>query len=167
MSPRSEHSVLDTEDVFLLRASGGETEVRLRSRTPLVDVRPIGEVAPLLERFGFVRIHREHAVNIVRIRQPSAAGRWQRLGAQARTSGEQGALDSSRPPSEAPGGPRGGGDQHAASAASDGLQDAKCTATSGIRPSDRRAWRCWLIGSRVEGPGSTNGGMGSNIRLQR
>ncbi len=65
---RSEHRVLDPEDVYHLRARGGETEIRLRSRTPLVDVRPIGEVAPLFEPFGFVRIHREHAVNIARIR---------------------------------------------------------------------------------------------------
>jgi DNA-binding LytR/AlgR family response regulator len=60
--------VLDPDDVYCLRARGGETEVRLRSRTPLVDVRPIGEVAPLFEPFGFVRVHREHAVNIARIR---------------------------------------------------------------------------------------------------
>ena len=65
---RSEHRVLDPDDVYYLRARGGETEVRLRSRKPLVDVRPIGEVAPLLEPFGFVRIHREHAVNVARIR---------------------------------------------------------------------------------------------------
>lgn len=65
---RSEHRVLDPDDVYYLRAKGGETEVRLRSRTPLIDVRPIGEVAPLAEPFGFVRIHREHAVNITHVR---------------------------------------------------------------------------------------------------
>jgi DNA-binding LytR/AlgR family response regulator len=65
---RSEHRVLDPEDVYYLRAKGGETEVRLRSRTPLVDVRPIGGLEPLFEPFGFVRIHREHAVNIARFR---------------------------------------------------------------------------------------------------
>jgi DNA-binding LytR/AlgR family response regulator len=65
---RIEHRVLDPDDVYYLRARGGETEVRLRSRTPLVDVRPIGDVAPLFEPFGFVRVHREHAVNILRIR---------------------------------------------------------------------------------------------------
>jgi DNA-binding LytR/AlgR family response regulator len=65
---RSEHRVLDPDDVYYLQARGGETEVRLRSRTPLVDLRPIGEVAPLLEQFGFVRVHREHVVNIARIR---------------------------------------------------------------------------------------------------
>ncbi len=48
---RSEHRVLDPDDVYYLRARGGETEIRLRSRTPLVDVRPIGEVAPLFEPF--------------------------------------------------------------------------------------------------------------------
>ncbi len=65
---RGEHRVLDPDDVYYLRARGGETEVRLRSRKPLVDVRPIGEVAPLFEPFGFVRTHREHAVNLSRIR---------------------------------------------------------------------------------------------------
>ena len=65
---RTEHRVLDPNDVYLLNARGGETEIRLRSRTPLVDVRPIGEVAPMFEPFGFVRIHREHAVNIAHIR---------------------------------------------------------------------------------------------------
>ncbi len=65
---RSEHRVLDPNDVYYLRARGGETEVRLRSREPLIDLRPIGEVAPLFEPHGFVRVHREHAVNIARIR---------------------------------------------------------------------------------------------------
>jgi len=65
---RSEHRVLDPDDVYYLRARGGETEVRLRSRTPLVDVRPIGDLAPLFEPFGFVRTHREHAVNLSRLR---------------------------------------------------------------------------------------------------
>ena len=58
----------DPDDVYFLRASGGETEIRLRSRTPLIDVRPIGEVAPLFEPIGFVRIHREYTVNIANIR---------------------------------------------------------------------------------------------------
>ena len=65
---RSEQRVLDPDDVYCLHARGGETEVRLRSSTPLVDVRPLGELAPAFEPFGFVRIHREHAVNIAFIR---------------------------------------------------------------------------------------------------
>ncbi len=64
---RSEHRVLDPDDVYYLQARGGETEVRLRARRPLVDVRPLGEVAPLFAPFGFVRIHREHAVNLSRV----------------------------------------------------------------------------------------------------
>ncbi len=60
--------MLDPDGVYYLRARGGETEVRLRSRTPVIDVRPIGEVAPQFEPFGFIRVHREHAVNIARIR---------------------------------------------------------------------------------------------------
>lgn len=65
---RSEHRVLDPDDVYCLRSRGGETEIRLRSKTPLIDVRPIGEVAPLFEAFGLVRIHREHTVNLAHIR---------------------------------------------------------------------------------------------------
>ena len=64
---RNEHRVLDPDHVYYLRAKGGETEVRLRSRIPIVDVRPIGEVAPLFESFGFVRAHREIVVNLNRI----------------------------------------------------------------------------------------------------
>lgn len=65
---RSEHRVVDPDDVYLLEARGGETEIRLRSSSPLVDVRPIGEVMASFEPFGVVRIHREHAVNPAHVR---------------------------------------------------------------------------------------------------
>lgn len=65
---RIQQRVLDPADVFVLSSAGGETEIRLRSRTPLIDVRPLGEVAPIFERFGFVRVHRRHAVNVARVR---------------------------------------------------------------------------------------------------
>lgn len=42
---------------------GGDPQVRSRSRTPLVDLRGLGEVAPLLEPHGILRIHRHYAVN--------------------------------------------------------------------------------------------------------
>jgi endonuclease YncB( thermonuclease family) len=41
---RSEQRVVDPDDVYCLVATGGETEVRLRGRTPLIDMRPLGEV---------------------------------------------------------------------------------------------------------------------------
>jgi hypothetical protein len=59
---------------------GGETEVRLRGRTPLIDIRPLGEVLPSFERHGFVRIHHQHAVNPnhVRLLRLQADGRdWE------------------------------------------------------------------------------------------
>ncbi len=65
---RSEHRVVDPDDVYLLEARGGETEIRLRASSPLVDVRPIGEVMPAFEPFGLVRIHREHGVNPAHVR---------------------------------------------------------------------------------------------------
>jgi DNA-binding LytR/AlgR family response regulator len=34
----------------------------------LVDIRPIGDLMASFEHHGFVRIHREHAVNIAHIR---------------------------------------------------------------------------------------------------
>lgn len=46
---RTEQRVVDPHDIYVLCARGGETEVRLRSRTPWIDVRPLGEVAPQLE----------------------------------------------------------------------------------------------------------------------
>jgi len=54
--------------------SGQEPErpparVRLRSARPLVDMRPIRELLPLFAPHGFLQIHREHAVNLRRIRE--------------------------------------------------------------------------------------------------
>ena len=65
---KNEHRVLDPDEVYSLRSRGGETEVRLRSRTPVVDTRSIGELARRLEPLGFVQIHREHVVNLARVR---------------------------------------------------------------------------------------------------
>jgi DNA-binding LytR/AlgR family response regulator len=65
---RSEQRVVDPDDVYCLVANGGETEVRLRGRTPLVDIRPLGELLPSFEPLGFVRIHHQHAVNPTRVR---------------------------------------------------------------------------------------------------
>ncbi len=66
---RSERVPVDPHDVYLIEASGDHSLVRLRAKEPVEDTRPIGEVFPLFEPFGFVRIHREFAVNITRIRR--------------------------------------------------------------------------------------------------
>jgi len=61
--------VLDAEDIFYLEAQGDETDVRLRGARRLRDVRSLGEVLKELAPLGFVRIHRNHAVNPGRVRE--------------------------------------------------------------------------------------------------
>lgn len=60
---------VDPADVYFLEADGGDTLVRLRGSRRLRDVRPIAEVAALFEPFGFLAIHRAHAVNLRRVRE--------------------------------------------------------------------------------------------------
>ena len=64
---RNEHRVLDPDDVYLVQADGDQSLVRLRGRQPLVDVRPLGDLEPILAAAGIIRIHRRHAVNPSRI----------------------------------------------------------------------------------------------------
>ncbi len=59
---------IDLSGVYYLEAVGGETLIRMRSSRPLKDVRPLGKLFPLFQRHGFLRIHRNHAVNLGRIR---------------------------------------------------------------------------------------------------
>jgi DNA-binding LytR/AlgR family response regulator len=61
--------VVDTGDVYYLEAQGDETDVRLRAARRLRDVRSLGEVMKEFGRLGFVRIHRNHAVNPARVRE--------------------------------------------------------------------------------------------------
>lgn len=77
---RTEQRVVDPVDVYALLGVGDHTEIRLRGREPLVDVRPLGEIVPDVERFGIVRIHREHAVNVARLhtlRRQADARDWE------------------------------------------------------------------------------------------
>ncbi len=64
---RTEHRVVDADDIYLVEARGDESLVRLRGRDPLVDIRPLGDLEPDLSKAGIVRIHRQHAVNPSRI----------------------------------------------------------------------------------------------------
>jgi len=70
--------VVDAHDVYYLEAQRDETDVRLRGARRLLDVRSLGEVMKDLGPAGFVRIHRNHAVNPGRVREIRLAGRaWQ------------------------------------------------------------------------------------------
>ena len=60
---------IDPSHVYYLEAVGGETLIRIRRSRPLKDVRPLGKLSPLFRRHGFLRVHRNHAVNLARIRQ--------------------------------------------------------------------------------------------------
>ncbi len=57
------------KDVYFLEAVGGDTLVRLRSKRPLRDVRPLGTLLKEFTPYGFLRIHRDHAVNLARIQE--------------------------------------------------------------------------------------------------
>jgi DNA-binding LytR/AlgR family response regulator len=70
--------VVDASDVYYLEAQRDETDVRMRGSRPLLDVRSLGEVLKDFGPAGFVRIHRNHAVNPGRVREIRPAGRgWQ------------------------------------------------------------------------------------------
>ncbi len=58
---------VDPSEVYLLEADQGSTRVRQRSKTAVVDVREIGQVAELFAPYGFLRVHREWAVNLRRV----------------------------------------------------------------------------------------------------
>ena len=61
--------VVDADEIYYLEAQGDETDVRLRSARRLRDVRSLGEVLKQIGPLGFVRIHRNHAVNPGRVRE--------------------------------------------------------------------------------------------------
>ena len=60
---------IDPDDIFFLEATEDDTSVRSRSARRLRDVRTMGELAPILRRWGFVRTHRNYIVNPNHVRQ--------------------------------------------------------------------------------------------------
>jgi DNA-binding LytR/AlgR family response regulator len=66
---REERRLVDIDDVYYLEAEGGGTLVRLRGARTLRDVRRLPALLKLVESAGFVRIHRNHAVNLRRVRE--------------------------------------------------------------------------------------------------
>ena len=72
--------VVEPEDVYWLEAEGAATWVRLRGRDRLRDRRSLGKVAEALAEFGFLRVHKNHAVNLRRVqevRRRSPGGDWE------------------------------------------------------------------------------------------
>lgn len=70
---------VDPAKVFEVEAAGGETRIKMRKGGPLVDIRPLGDIAPLFQAYGFVRVHRSHMVNLRRIHEirMRASGGWE------------------------------------------------------------------------------------------
>jgi len=72
--------VVEPEDVYWLEAKGAATWVRLRGRDRIRDRRSLGKVVESLAVFGFLRVHKNHAVNLRRvqeIRRRSPGGDWE------------------------------------------------------------------------------------------
>lgn len=77
---RDRRRAIDPGEVFFLEAVGQRTLVRLRSPARLTDARAIGDVASRLAPFGVVRVHRNHAVNVlhvVEIRRRRGGSDWE------------------------------------------------------------------------------------------
>lgn len=60
---------VDPAEVYFLEAVGDQTLIRTRSARLLRDVRSLGELLPRFTPYGFVRVHKNHAVNLDRIRE--------------------------------------------------------------------------------------------------
>ena len=54
---------VDPDSVYYLEAVSGDTLLRRRGSRPLKDIRQLGDLMPAWKRRGFVRIHRNHAIN--------------------------------------------------------------------------------------------------------
>jgi DNA-binding LytR/AlgR family response regulator len=60
---------VDPSDVYFLEAVGEHTLVRLRSKRRLRDSRRLGTLIKQFAPYGFLRIHRNHAVNLARVQE--------------------------------------------------------------------------------------------------
>jgi DNA-binding LytR/AlgR family response regulator len=72
--------VVEPGDVYWLEAEGSTTWVRERGRKRLRDRRPLAEVVEALAPFGFLRVHKNHAVNLRRVqevRRREPGGDWE------------------------------------------------------------------------------------------
>ncbi len=58
---------VDPDEVFYLEAVGDETRVRTRSARTLTDLRRLGKLVEAFAPHGFLRVHRNHMVNLRRV----------------------------------------------------------------------------------------------------
>ena len=65
----SRRLVVKPDEIYYLQATGDETIVRRRGRRTLRDVRSLGELMGVFERFHFHRIHDKWALNLHRLRE--------------------------------------------------------------------------------------------------
>lgn len=77
--PDGRRRPVDPDEIYFLETAEGDTWVRLRSSRRLRDLREIGDLVDVLAPYGFVRVHRSHAVNVRRVRdiRPVAGGGWE------------------------------------------------------------------------------------------
>jgi LytTr DNA-binding domain len=71
---------IEGDEVYLVEARGDDTEVRTRGARVLKDVRPMGVLAAVFLRQGFVRIHRDYLVNprhVRRVRRRARGDDWE------------------------------------------------------------------------------------------
>lgn len=61
--------VVEVDEIFYVEAEGETTLLRRRGAGTLIDRRRLGELESYLEAYGFLRIHRNHMVNLRRIRE--------------------------------------------------------------------------------------------------
>jgi len=61
--------VIDADDIYWMEAEGEETRIRLKGSKSLWDRRRLGNLEAFYQELGFLRIHRNHMVNLRRIRE--------------------------------------------------------------------------------------------------
>lgn len=67
--------VVEPADVYFLEAVEGGTRIRMRGTRAGFDVRPIGLMEQMFSIHGFMRIHRNHMVNLRRVREIRRRGK--------------------------------------------------------------------------------------------
>ena len=64
---KGRYAAVEQSRIYWLEATGERTRVRLSGSKSLWDQRRLGVLESLFEKAGFLRIHRNHMVNLLRI----------------------------------------------------------------------------------------------------